>query len=240
MRRSGFLALLLPTIWIAIVNVSSFQDPRSVKPKDITNRADMKSPEVWESFTAKLVGSHSAESKTRVLDVKATTVFYRPSGGQVGVQVAIVRDPETGFAYFVRGRQTMYVFFHSDVLACLLDSGSFSWTKSYLRVQIAPNREQQAVDRFLAEVSDEKLLQVDRSVSRVDLRSSAPFEFFTAGSAGGSQPGIPAVVSVDLAAEVLVIDTMSSGSKHRGKFWIDLAAKRVVRSVIDGKEVVIH
>ena len=54
---------------------------------------------------------------------------------------------------------------------------------------------------------------------------------------GGSQPGKPAIKAFDLTDSILRLDLVSEGGKFTGSFWIDLKAKKTIKSVVDGVEM---
>jgi hypothetical protein len=86
-------------------------------------------------------------------------------------------------------------------------------------------------------MNEEKLVQADQKFSHISLVNGAPFEFFTANSLGGSQPGFPTITSAVLNDGMLQIDLTSSGGVYKGRFWIDLHARKLIRSVVNGQEM---
>jgi hypothetical protein len=109
--------------------------------------------------------------------------------------------------------------------------------KSYVEIPTASGGEEAAIARFAAQFDDAKLAQANKNPDGVILAHAAPPAFFTAGSAGGSQPGKPTIKAFDLSDSILRLDLVSEGGKFTGSFWIDLKEKKTIKSVVDGVEM---
>ena len=157
-----------------------------------------------------------------------------PSLGRANV--AVLRDPSNEMAVATRGGQEFYVWDGGELLGCAIIGGLFSWSKSYVAVRAPGADATQLITMFLSRVDDAMLRRGDQGVSRIDLRHAAPLGFFTADSAGSSQLGTPSIVDLELTNGTLRLDLSSPGGRFAASFWIDLAAKRLLRSVVDGKE----
>lgn len=161
---------------------------------------------------------------------------YRTSRQQSFYLLALT-DPETNYSYVMRGGQTFYLRYESDILGCAVGAGGFTWIKSHLKMPPAQNGVARAVERFAAEVDDNALVQMESHYTRVDLKQGLRFPLFTAKSMGGSQPAIPTVKALESTGSLLTLHLVSDGGKYQGTFSIDLNAGKLIRSSVDGAEV---
>lgn len=208
--------------------------PASIKT--VTTRGELRDLSSWQQTTVTIVTGERGGTPAKDDRVPAWTVIYRAPTPPGMFQLALVQDPRTRLSYVIRGNQTFYVSESSDLLACQLATFYLIAVHSYFRSEHADSR-QVVIDRFVSTVIDDRLSQLDHRLWRIDLRQGVPFEFFTAGSLGGAQPGTPTVTSVVMDGAALQLEVMSAGGKYKGTFWIDLNAQQLLRSSVDGKVV---
>jgi hypothetical protein len=203
-------------------------------------RADLIKPESWQEVTVELLTPSSGSTplrRERAPAIAALLAFSLPPGR---AHLAVIRHARSDRTLIVRGGQDFYLSDGSDLLGCSLDGGFFSWSKSYLSVPMSQGDTDRAIARFVAQVDDKSLADSELRVLRVDLRHAAPFSFFTAESAGGSQPGKPTIEGIELESRVLRLVLVSPGRRYQASFWIDLSTAKLLRSVVDGKETNLH
>jgi hypothetical protein len=76
----------------------------------------------------------------------------------------------------------------------------------------------------------------DKSASIIDLETSVPSKFFSSRYAP-SAPAEATITGINLVDEILHLDLLSDGGKFKASLWIDLKAKKVIKSVVDGQEM---
>jgi Leucine Rich repeat len=213
------------------------QEP-AITPKTITNHTDLASPQSWTATTAQLLSLTPTGESTGAESVPAKTVDYQPRSGQP-ILLSLISDPRTKSSYIVRGEKPFYLTDPSDMLAGMLGSSELILTRSFFKVSTPPDGDAGVIRRFAAEIDDQKL-QRENAPSRdirIGLAQNVPFQFWTADSGPSSQPGLPTITAVNTNSGLLRLDLLSPLGKYKGTFWIDIPAAKVVRTVIDGKEV---
>lgn len=199
-------------------------------------RAELSSPDAWDRGRLKRITPGSRGTHMSVDQIDALSAYVELTDRSGRSYVAIFRDPSNGMAVATRGGQEFYVWDGDNLLACAIAGGVFSWSRSYFAIRAPGADVTQLITLFVTRVDDARLERLGQNVSRIDLRHAAPFPFFTAESAGGSQPGKPSLDDLDLTSGTLRLDLGSPGRRYAASFWIDLAANRLLRSVVDGKE----
>jgi hypothetical protein len=204
--------------------------------KAVKKWEDLRKPESWQDFSADLIIPGTAHAPTRIEKITGKVAWYQTSAAPTDIFLGVISDPHTHFTYFTRAG-VFYISDKSEMLACIFGPSSLGWGKSYFKIPTPPDKEQGAIQRFAAEMDEEKLLQADSKFTHISLVNGAPFEFFTANSAGGSQSAAPTITAAELTDGMLQLDLTSSGGVYHGHFWIDLNAQKLIRSVVDGKEM---
>jgi hypothetical protein len=209
--------------------------PMASQTRGLT-RAQLSSLDAWEPGSVKRIIPGSRGTHMSVEQIGAFSALVELPRRSY---VTIFRDPANGMAVATRGGQYFYVWDGDDLLACATE-GFFSWSRSYRTAKAPAGNLQQLITWFVTGVDDGRLEQINRSVSRIDLRHAAPLPFFTAESAGGSFPGDPTLDDLDLTNGILRLDLSSPKRRYRASFWMNLAENRLLRSVVDGKETNLH
>lgn len=216
--------------------VNGFQNTEPIKHTEITTRADLLKPESWERGSAELVILGGAGSPLAISHIDARVAQYRLPIQKEMIPLGIVAAPTTKQTYLVRGYQTLYVLDGTDLFALVVDAGFVNLTRSYVTIETPLEGSMAAVSALLSLADDRTLAEKDLEQALIDLRvSGVPYQLFTANS--DEQPEKPTVTSVSGASGILALDLSSPGGKYKGTFWIDLAAQRLVRASVDGKEV---
>ncbi len=201
--------------------------------------AKLQTTKPWEETTIKLIvpgssGPTRTTSKSENLNAKSVQYGSR-------FPLAAVFDPHTRTSYIVSGGQTFYISDSSGMIACFLFGGKLGCRKDYFKMSKSGGNLDLLISRFISEFDEQKLAsQEDKNLFGVSLSVAAPFGFFTAQSLGGSQPGTPSIKAIDLTDGLLRLDLVSEGGKFAGSFWIDLKARKVIKSIIDGQEMDLH
>ena len=119
-----------------------------------------------------------------------------------------------------------------------VDPGILIWSDSYLELPDSVN-ESYAISQFETNFNAQKFNQEwnKRRVNRIELRQAAPQFYFSDGPYPGGGTPLPKVESVDLTDGVLHLDIRNPVTKMPASFWIDLKAKKVIKSVVDGQEM---
>ncbi len=141
---------------------------------------------------------------------------------------------------FLPANCDFYVHLDDKVLAIRLGlGGSLIIKESYFQAQAKDINEATAKFRELLQgfTSDDILRRELESTRWIKLNQAAPKHFFNAGSTDSSQPGRATIKHFELIGDTLRLEIVSEGDKFNGNFWIDLRSSKVVRSIVDGKEM---
>ena len=199
----------------------------------MTTRAELTEPQSWESAMIDVVFPGTAGTPMRVERRETRTTLLGYSLPPGSIHLAVIADKPSGVTYINRAEWWFYLFYNNDLLACHINGGRFSWSESLFK---ASGDTESTIASFVAAVDDETIANRHLNYHNVDLRHAVPLPFFTAGSRGGSFFGKPTVTDIDITDGVLRLDLLSDGDKYRASFWIDLAAQKLLRATIDGKE----
>ena len=194
--------------------------------------------------------------KSQIVEVPGKLGVYAiadpPNNTTAGIRITIlaVDDPYTKKTCILDGpvnlnngsRPIFYQFYVSDGpgLRGYGIGPSIDWRGSYLELPTAPGSMDRAIARFEAEFDGAKLLQIDKSVAftnTVLFRSAAPFYYFSDAPSPGGAMVIPTTESLDLTDGVLRMDVRNPSTKIPATFWVDLKAKKVIKSVVNGQEM---
>ena len=202
--------------------------------KRATDHSTLRLPESWSAGTARLiVAAAETGGATRSADVDIKSVYY--TGRSVGIFLGLIPDPNTGRTYVVRGGQSFYVSNAGGLFSCMVSSGSVILTRSVFDERSTVN-ERELLGRFVSAVDHARLVEWSKGTA-IDLKVGVPFSFWTAHGGFDSQPGSPSIIGVEIARGHMQLDLRSEDGRHQGSFWIALADSKLLRSVIDGKEV---
>lgn len=205
--------------------------------KTIVDRLNLASPQSWTDGKTTIVvpGSETAPAKIESVDVK--TVYYKSQA--LGITLALLSNPATGWTYVVQGDQSFYVVRSRDLISCLVGIGDLIVRDSIFKVETPPQGDRDVLARFVAEVDDMKMLALSRQSVRIDMAAGVPTPFWTARGGLDQQPAQPTLKGVDLRGDMLHLDLVGGGH-YTGAFWVDIRRNRLARTEIDGKEVFVE
>lgn len=208
-------------------------------PKAVTERDELRQLRSWSEIgLVDVVAQAVAGSAPRVERVTVRVVTYRPSPG-MALDLSAITTDEADAIYIIRGGHTFYIHEKGEMLGCTVSAGGVTIGKSVFRYPKESGGVSDAIEKFVDGLNDQGLPFETTTGDRIDLRPGAPLTFFTADSRMTSQIGIPTVTSLDLNGDMLTLGLQSPGGRHAGRFWIDLSKRRLIRSIVDGKETVI-
>ena len=210
------------------------KDPNPTAEPVIHTRAALISLNAWTDYEADLVIPGSSGEPTKIIETPVKSTSYL---GSVGLSV--IDNPTTASFYIVPGGQgdRFYISDATGLTALMVDAGALALTKSIFTAPVTAQGPEGAVALFLENFSDKQLMEMRDYHLRIGLTHGVPFEFWTKNSSGSSEVGFPTVTGIDISGQLLRLDLLSSGGKYKGTFWIDLNSNKVVKTIIDGKQV---
>jgi|ERR1700722_3891982 len=226
-RFHSYLALFISFAFTYAQNIETFAQN--------LNTNYMKTITTWKNGEAKLVVSGLSDLPSLRSKVELIKIKYTQYGSRF--PLAVLPDPYTRYNYIVSRCQSFYITYNKDVVGCLLAGGELICKPSYFKMPLSNGDIDKTIAEFVSDFDENKLTESESKMFRVPLSLGAPFPFFTANSLGGSQPGTPTIKAIDLKDYILRLDLLSSGNKFNGSFWIDLKARKLIKSVVDGQEM---
>lgn len=235
MKLGYFLLIILSvgSVYGQTTNLSTINSLSNSTPMKI----NVINPE--KKITVKLVVPGSSglidqqSVKCQIENILAKEIFYK--NGTIIHSFVIIHDPHTEKSYVFSSSNTnyFYISYKSGMVVCDLvgTGGQLSWHESYFEISESENIDVVAT-RFASVIENkEKLIQLARQLPKVFLSRVANPLFFTENSNGGASVR-PTIQSIDLTNGILRLDLLSNGGIFAGSFWIDLQAKKVVKSVV--------
>jgi|SRR5665213_3246465 len=231
------ICLIVLATTIGYPQADNVSNPKSMK---------MKITEPWKDVTIKLIvagssGSRAAKSKTE--EIKARRAVYEimpnPIKGRAEYSMLLIHDPYTKKQVFIEGEYSFYVSDSSGMKGVFVASGVIMWSDSYLELPDT-NLNDTAIIQFEKNFDGEKL-QLEQNkrltVNRMGLNQVVSHWYFSMSPAPGGGIVDPQVETVDLTDGVLRLDIRNPATKIPASLWIDLKAKRVIKSVVNGQEM---
>ena len=212
--------------------------PRAMPLVKISRHSDLGSLESWTDDSILLVVPDGGRGRSSTEIVSAKTVQYRFGPGKEAL-LSLVAYSANAVSYLVFGRKLFYVFDGIDLITGLISSPQLVLIPSVFRIDTPPEGPARVISR-LAETANEKPLVetlLHAQEIRIDLSTGVPFQFWNAGSSLSSQPASPELTAVRLLNDTLQLECASPKNRFHATFWIDLKSKRLLRTVVDGKEV---
>jgi hypothetical protein len=202
----------------------------------------------WTDTTITLVvpgssGPPATKCVTETVTVRRAIyqVVPKPDPGSIPEAFSILEidDPSTKQWCFIDGQHSFYVSDRSGIRGFTVGPGMLNWTSSYFEVPDT-NASAAAIAQFEKDFNTQKLSQelLNRiTANRIVLGQAVPQFYFSDAPAPGGVMVIPLVDAIDLSDGILRLDIRHPNTQQPGSIWIDLAAKKVIRSVIDGQEM---
>jgi hypothetical protein len=197
----------------------------------VTELSALSNPRSWLDESTMLVspGTNIVEK------ISAKAVIYQRATGPLFL--AIVPNRHTGYVHLVRWAQTMFLADGEELWGCQITPGDVFLARSYARRPM-PATLDLAITGFVPDFDVDKLSQADAKRATISLEPGVPHEFFLMGSnPNSSTTGRLSIASVEFVARILQLNLVSDGGKFNGSFWIDLDSQKLLRTVLDGKEV---
>lgn len=157
--------------------------------------------------------------------------------GDISYKVLAIRNDENNKTYIVPYSNGFYIFKNDDILTFeLSSSGILNIQKSLLQLS---NQDENSISKYVRDnFSINRLIDLLSKISKIDLRSSAPVDFFTAGSDGSSISGDCTLKSYSFEESLVKITILSDLKVYTGDFWIDIDSNKVIRSRINNVEYI--
>jgi hypothetical protein len=234
-RRCRIVILAAALCGLASLNMKGAAPMRqTAQIKTVKDRVALADPRSWTEGVVKLLIPGTATTAAREQTVSVRNVNY--SSRTVGLGLALLVEPTTKVAYVVHSEQSFYVSRPQGVVSCIVAGGSVNVRDSVFRMPPTSRGETEVLASFVAATSDDQLLTFFRQSGHIDIRPGIPHSFWTARGGLDSQPALPRIEAIDLRGDVLRLD-LAGGGKQKGTFWVDMAVKRVTRTLLDGREV---
>jgi hypothetical protein len=191
-------------------------------------------------------GSDSLHIKSQTVDITAKEIFYnfvpKPDSGLARFLPKAasleIHDPYARKICFIDPDHSFYISDSLGFNGYTVGPGGLIWSDSYLELPDSVN-EGYAISQFEKNFDAQKFNQEwkNRDVNRIGLGQVVPQFYFSDGPNPGGGTPLPKVESVDLADGVLHLDIRNPVTKIPASFWMDLKAKKVIKSVVDGQEM---
>jgi len=234
-RRCGTVILAAGMCGLASLSMNGATPMRqAAQIKTVVDRGALADPRSWTDGVVKLLIPGTASTLARVQTVKVRNVNF--SSRTVGLGLALLVEPTTKVAYVIRSEQSFYVSRPLGVVSCIVAGGSVSVRDSVFRMSTTSRGEAEVLASFVASTTDEQLLTFFSQSADIDIRPGIPNAFWTVHGGLDSQPGLPRIDAMGLNGDVLRLDLVGGG-KQKVTVWVDLAAKRATRTLLNGKEV---
>jgi hypothetical protein len=238
-RRTGLFmkrAILILCFLQIFVALSYPQPQRPAAPKLIKAWNELATMSLWEDVRVDLIVPGSAGQAGKTQKISAKVVSFQPPGAGSSFYLALIDDPNTQETYIIRGVQTFYVSDKVGLTGYFIRPGGVRWDRSYVRVPTS--NASNAVQQFVTTFNTDKLAEAvgPARESRISLGSAAPSWFFQNGR-GSSQPAELDVASVEVVDQLMRLELRNVTSKMAATIWIDRREHKLVRSVVDGREM---
>ncbi|HTS17828.1 MAG TPA: hypothetical protein VMP11_09665 [Verrucomicrobiae bacterium] len=217
----------------------------------VSNATPMKTEfiEPWADSTIKLIvpgssGPPATKCKTETTTVRRAVyqVVPKPDPGSLipeRFSILEVDDPHTKKWWFIDGEHSFYVSDRSGMKGFTVGPGVLVWSSSYFGLPDT-NSSTTAIAQFEKEINTEKLSHEFNqriTANRIQLMQSLPQFYFSDAPAPGGGLVMPLVEAIDLTDGILRLDIRHPKTQKLGSIWMDLTAKKVSRSVVDGQEM---
>ena len=187
--------------------------------------------------------------KSQIVEVPAKLAVYgvaNPANdtlARVRFPILAVNNPYTKKTCVItgyNGSNGYYVTNASGNLQNYTFGSGIMWRESFIELPTVQGSVDTAIARFDTDFDAEKLMQIERQAvfsPDINLISAASDYYFSdEPGAGGGDAGAK-IESLDLTDGVLRMDVRNPITKMPATFWVDLKAKKVIKSVVNGQEM---
>jgi hypothetical protein len=258
-HRSNHVAVLLfVVLWYntasaAPSNLADSLNTPKVDNQSTANPMKLSLTSPWTNVTVQLlvVGTSKPpikKSESIQTPAKAGTYSVTASGSTKVLRsffVEAIIDPYTKRFCIARGawpgqKDLFYVSNSSGIVAYEVGPGTLTWEDSYVSIGEGTGGLDAAIAQFEAKFDDQKLDKIltDSSKNnRISLGVASPHYFFSDGPGPGGAIVGPVLDSVDISDDIMYLVVHNPKTMGSATFWIDLKAKKVTRSVVNGQEM---
>lgn len=234
MRRRSLLLSHLVVIGLMTASprgMHRFQDVTTMGTK-FTTHAELATLQLWDDVVIDLVVPGGSGARSRVQKLTAKTTHYKLAAPPESFSLCMISDPHTNVTYmFTLGRQSFYISNGEDLLGFTVGAGSVVWTGSYFKAPTTSGQ-QEVLAQFALALGDGRPTSSHQAIS---LKPGVPMDFVIANAT--SQGVAPTISDIEFSDGILQLTLRSAVEKHDGRFWIDLNAGKLMRTIVDGKEV---
>jgi hypothetical protein len=203
----------------------------------------------WTNVTVKMLipgssGPPVVESKIVELPAKLAAIDDK-------FPVLAMDDPYTKKTYVLFGSASIpkkispnegsfYISQDSGPVYCNVGPGNLNFGTIYIELPMSSGSLSAAIAQFEKEFDVGKLSDVAKQIffsHWLDLRSAVTNYFFSEAPAPGGSLLVPDVESRDLTDGILRLSVRNPKTKIPATFWIDLKARKVIESVVDGQQM---
>jgi hypothetical protein len=206
----------------------------------------------WTDVTTKLLVPGTAgppARKCQVVEVPAKMAVFsvRPhpnSTWTMKIPVMAVVDPNTQMTNVIlwdaKASDMFYVSDKSGMKSYLAFS-TLSWVDCFLQIPTAKGNMVEAIAQFEAAFDDQKLvdasMQQTQKDHRIDLRPASTKFYFSDAPAPGGEYASLIIESVDVTDGAMRLSLRNSSTKVPATYWIDLKARKVLKSEVNGQQM---
>jgi hypothetical protein len=206
----------------------------------------MKIIEPWKDVTIKLVvpGSTGPSAiKCKYEEIKVKRAVYEivpnPINGKADYSMLLIHDPYTKKKIFIEEDSNFYVSDNLGMKGFSLGVGDLSSGDSFIELP-ETNQDDTAIAYFEENLKPEELRQEQIkgvTVNRMVIRDALSQYYTSDGPYAGGRLVMLQVEAVDLTDGILRLDIRNPVTKIPAIVWIDLKAKKVIKSVVNGQEM---
>jgi hypothetical protein len=211
-------------------------------------------------------GPDSTPSRTEEVKARAAAYQFTPKPApEQGLQIAdifvlAIADPhtqktaiiaESPFGSQAEDQQAFYVSDRSTMTCFGVQGGWLRWQNSYLEMPASAGPPDAAIAQFEVEYNGERFAREERQNAEKDnvvqIQPALPEFFFSSdpvrsaqlkGTMAAQRLEAPILIeSADLTAGILRLDLRNSVTNKTATLWVDLQAKKVTKSIVDGQEM---
>jgi len=208
-----------------------------VQGKVTMSRNELGNVKNWHSVYVDVASEKRKSSWTSPdrVAVRAMEGYYSDGWGGGTNRLVAVADPDSEFAYIVRGDQSFYTVVDSDMVACMVGPGAFLMSGSLFRKQVGEDGVAGMIADF-AQVSDQEASQRERQGATINLEAGLPQAFWVRnGDIGWELNGLY-IALAQRRGEMLELTLKSNGYPSQATFTLNLQSRKLVRTKFEGKE----
>jgi hypothetical protein len=214
-----------------------------------TNSMNINIIEPWKPVTVKLMEPDSTNSTVgqyKIGNIAANVANYkfsnRPKSGVAALSgkfpILKIHIPSSRKICFIDPEHTFYIFDGKEIKGYTIGPGVLIWSSGYL-ASAESEGDAAAIAHFESSFNSKMLNDAwgKRDTNRIGLREATPQFYFSDGLYPGGATPTPEVIAIGMTNDILHLDIQNEKTKIPASLWIDLKAKKVIKSVVDGQEM---